>query len=266
MPFSARYRVSAANASCLLGCALALAAVAPARADFKVWTPDVNQGEMAVENIGDAGFDPNRAKSGEQSNTAEFEYGLTRWWQTELEAEFNRAPGPGQATYFNQLTSENLFQFTERGEYWLDAGFFAEYGRALLRDAANETTMGPVLRKDFWGTSTTVNLFVEKDLGEHASGRPVFLYALQTVIEAWTVQFGRHVAIAPGLQLYGVPGAFGHFDSWGQQDERGGPQLFGKFFDIGPGTLEWNGGVLFGLTSAVPRTTLRWQLEYEIHY
>lgn len=45
-----------------------------------------------------------------------------------------------------------------------------------------------------------------------------------------------------------------------------GPQLFGKIFDIGPGTLEWNGGVLFGLTSAVPRVTVRWQAEYEIHY
>jgi hypothetical protein len=249
----------------ILTLALALAAGA-ARADFKVWTPDVNLGEMALETVGDAGFDPNRAKTGEQSYTTEFEYGLTSWWQTELEGEFNRAPGPNQAVYANQLTSENLFQFTERGEYWIDTGFFAEYGRALLRGVANEATAGPVLRKDFWGTSTSINLFVEKDLGEHASGRPVFLYALETRIEAWTVQFGRHFAVEPGLQLYGVPGAIGHFDSWSQQDERGGPQLFGKVFDIGPGTLEWNGGVLFGLSSAVPRTTLRWQFEYEIHY
>lgn len=249
-----------------LGLAFLLMASASARADFKVVTPDVNQGEMAIETVGDRGFDSNPALNGEQSYTAEFEYGVTRWWQTELEAEFNRAPGSGQDTQFNQLTSENVFQFTERGEYWLDAGFFAEYGQALVGDTPNETTFGPVLRKDFWGTSTTVNLFVEKDLGSHASGRPVFLYALETRIDAWTARFGRRFVVEPGVQVYGQPGPFGHFASWSEQDERAGPQLFGKVFDIGPGTLEWNGGVLFGLTRAVPRTTLRWQAEYEIHY
>ena len=33
---------------------------------------------------------------------------------------------------------------------------------------------------------------------------------------------------------------------------------------FGPGTLEWNGGLLFGLTLAAPRETLRWQAEHEI--
>jgi hypothetical protein len=106
-----------------------LAGWSTARADFKVWTPDVNLGELAIEHVGDAGYDPNHDRSGEQSYTAEIEYGVTSWWQTELEFEFERDPGPGQGTYFSQLTSENLFQLTQRGEYWLDAGCFAEYGR-----------------------------------------------------------------------------------------------------------------------------------------
>ena len=126
---------------------LALAAVMlagrTARADFKVWLPDVNYGELAIESVGDIGFDPHADRSGEQSYTAEFEYGVTHWWQTELELEFERDPGPGQATYFNQVTSENLFQFTQRGEYWLDAGFFAEYGISTLKGDPNEFTAGP---------------------------------------------------------------------------------------------------------------------------
>ena len=235
-------------------------------ADFKVWLPEVNFGELAVESVGDIGFDPNPSKSGEFSSTFEVEYGVTRWWQTELELEFNRNPGQHQATYFSQLTSENLFQFTERGEYWLDAGFFAEYGQALQSGNPNEITLGPVLRKDFWGTSNTINLFVEKDFGKNAAGRPFFLFAWETRIDAWTVRFGRRFAVEPGFQIYGEPGQIGGFAKWNDQDQRAGPQLFGKIFDIGPGTLEWNGGVLFGLTSAVPRTTLRWQAEYEIHF
>ena len=45
-----------------------------------------------------------------------------------------------------------------------------------------------------------------------------------------------------------------------------GPQLFGVVSNIGPGTLKWNAGVLFGVGSAAPRETFRWQLEYELHF
>ena len=237
-----------------------------ARADFKVWTPDVDQHELAVENIGNVGIDRNPDKNQEASHTAEIEYGVTSWWQTELEMEFNRAPGSHQATYFDQLTSENLFQFTERGEYWLDAGFFAEYGQALIRGNPNEVTAGPVLRKDFWGLSNTINLFVEKDLGIHASGRPQFLWAWETRFDNLQVKLGRHFVVEPGFQIYGQPGPLMHFAAWDQQDNRGGPQLFGKIFDLGPGALAWNAGILFGMTKSVPAITPRWQLEYEIHY
>jgi len=257
-----RASILAAAASCA---ALALASAA-ARADFKVWTPDVNEGELAVETVGNLGFDPDPQRNGEQSYTAELEYGLTRWWQTELELEFNRDPGPGRATYFNQITSENLFQFTERGEYWLDAGFFAEYGQVLTKGDPNETTFGPVLRKDFWGLSNSVNLFIEKDLGSHAAARPQFVWAWETRFEDLQVKFGHRLLIEPGFQIYGQPGAFGRFAAWRNQDNRGGPQLFGKIFDLGPGTLEWNGGFLIGMTRAAPVLTPRWQLEYEIHY
>lgn len=248
-----------------LACALWLAP-AIARADFKVWTPDVNPGELAIEDVGDAGYDSAPARSGERSDTAEIEYGVTSWWQTELELEYDRGPGPGQATAFTQLTSENLFQFTNRGEYGIDAGLFAEYGQSRVSSNPNEVTLGPVLRKDLLGTSNSVNLFLQRNLGALGSSRPIFLYAWETRVDAWTLQMGRHFAVEPGLQVYGTPGPLGRFASWGQQDERGGPQLFGKVFNLGPGTLEWNAGVLFGLSPAVPRTTVRWQAEYEIHY
>jgi len=248
-----------------LAAVFVLAASFPARADFKVWTPDVNQGEFAIENVGDLGFDPMRDRSHELSQTLEFEYGLTRWWQTELEFEFNRDAGKGNRTHFDQLTLENLFQFTERGEYWLDAGFFWEYGHAMLKGNPDETTFGPVLRKDFWGTSNSINLFISKDIGTNASGRPSFQYAWETRFDFAQVNFGRSY-VTPGFQIYGEPGQIGHFPKFNMQDTRGGPQLFGKIFDIGPGALNWNGGVLFGMTSAAPQVTLRWQAEYEVHF
>jgi hypothetical protein len=246
--------------------AAVLVASGTARADFKVWLPDVNYGELALETVGDVGIDPNPGRSGEQSFTAEIEYGVTHWWQTELELEFEREAGPGQSTYFSQVTSENLFQFTERGEYWLDAGFFAEYGISTQKGNPNEITAGPVLRKDFWGLSNTVNLFFEKDIGHNAATGTQFLWAWETRVDAWKLQLGDRFVVEPGFQYYSQPGKIGQFSNWNDQDNRIGPQLFGKVFNIGPGTLEWNAGFLVGMTNAVPRFTPRWQFEYEIHY
>jgi hypothetical protein len=238
----------------------------PAAADFKIFAPDVDLGETSFETVGDLGFDRDRDKSGEQSYTADVEYGITRWWQTELEIDVNRAAGTARDTDFNQVTSENLFQFTEHDESWVDAGFFAEYEQSTLPGTASEALLGPILRKDFGGTATTINLFLEKELGEHAAGRALFTYAAETRLDDLAVQVGGQAELEPGFQIYGTPGAFGHFARWSAQDERAGPQLFGTITDLGRGALEWNGGVLFGLAPGVARITLRWQAEYRIHY
>ena len=239
---------------------LTLAAAArPALADFKVFQPDAEFGETAVEIVGDAGFDPVPGRAGEQSFVEEIERGVTPFWRTELELEADRDAGPGQPTNFTQFTWENVFQLTQPGEYFMDSGFFFEYGQTILPDSPNETTFGPIFRKEMFRTIDTVNLFFEKDIGGTASGRPIFSYRWETRIDLGT-------AIEPGFQAYGQPGAFGHFAPLGEQDHRLGPMLFGTVAVLGPGSLKWNAGVLFGLTPAAPRETIRWQAEYEIHF
>ena len=239
---------------------LCFAAAAPAaRADFKVFLPDAEFGETAIEAVGDAGFDPLARRSGEQSFVEEVERGLTPFWRTEIELEADRNAGPGQPTNFTALTWENVFQFTQPGEYFVDAGFFFEYGQSILPDSANETTFGPILRKEMFHTIDTVNLFFTKDIGATASGRVDFSYR-------WETRIALGTAVEPGFQAYGEPGAFGHFSPLGQQDHRVGPMLFGRVAGLGPGSLKWNGGILFGLTPAAPRTTIRWQAEYELHF
>jgi hypothetical protein len=239
---------------CMIGTAVAVAG-GPAMADFKVWQPDAEFGETAIETLGDWGHAPIAAHSGEQSYTEEIEHGMTPFWRTELELEQQRLPGPGQKTNLSQVTSENIFQLTERDEYWLDAGFYFEYGQSLLPKTPNETTFGPVLRKEAFGTIDTVNLFVEKDLGHYAEGRPNFLYA-------WETRFALGTPIEPGFQAYGAPSLDGRFLG----DQRLGPVLFGVVAQLGPGALTWNAGILFGVTPAAPRETIRWQAEYEIHF
>jgi hypothetical protein len=243
----------------LAGAALSLAATVPARADFKVQQPDAETGEIAIEPLGDIGHDPLAAHSGEASFTEEFEYGVNGFWRTEIELEQERSAGPDQSVNFSQVTSENIFQFTERGEYWADAGFFAEFGKTTLADSPDETTFGPIFRKEIFGTINTVNLFIEKDIGNNASPRPAFLYA-------WETRIALGTPIEPGFQAYGQPSSFAGYNSGWPQDNRIGPQLFGTIAQLGAGSLKWNGGILFGVTPAAPRETLRWQAEYEIHF
>jgi hypothetical protein len=238
---------------------LTLAITLPASADFKVRMPDAETGEFAIEPLGDYGHDPNPTHSGELSSVQEFEYGVNGFWRTELELEQNRDAGPGQSLKFNQVTSENYFVFTEPGQYWIDAALFAEFGKSTLRGNPNEFTLGPLLRKEIFGTINTVNLLMQKEVGNFSAGRPFFVYA-------WETRVALGTPIEPGFQAYGQPSAFEGFNSHWPQDNRIGPQLFGFVSNIGPGTLKWNAGILFGVTSASPRETIRWQFEYEIHF
>ena len=253
-------RLRSISIRAVLGIAFGAAAVLPASADFKVQSPDAETGEFAIEPIGDIVHDPNPAHSGELSSVQEFEWGVNGFWRTEIELEQEREAGPGQSIRFAQVTWENIFQFAERGRYWIDAGFFAEFGKSTLADTANEVTFGPIFRKEIFHTINTVNLFLQKDVGgPYAAGRPAFLYA-------WETRLALGTPIEPGFQAYGRPSSFEGFNSGWPQDNRIGPQLFGTIHDIGPGSLKWNAGVLFGIRPWAPLVTFRWQAEYEIHF
>ena len=238
-----------------------LATTLPAAADFKVQYPDPETGEFAVEPIGDIGQDPLAAHNGELSSVTEFEYGVNNHWRTELELETNRDAGPGQSIHFGQVTWENIFVFGERDEYWMDSGFFFELGKTTLADTPNEVTFGPIFRKEFFHTINTVNLFLQHDVGTaYSSGRPLFQYR-------WETRIALGTPVEPGFQAYGMPPSFPEHSNTGwPNDNRIGPQLFGTISNIGPGTLKWNGGILFGIRPWAPRDTWRWQAEYEIHF
>ncbi len=240
---------------------LALAAMPSyALADFKVKQPDAEVGEFEIETVGNYGRSGNPLTNNEQSFVHELEYGFFNWYRGGLEFETGRDPGPGNHLKLQQITLENWFVLAEPGQYWLDPAIFVEYGRSTLNGVPDNVKFGPLLRKQIGPTINTVNLFLEKQVGQNSSGgRMSFSYAWETrIATGWIIE--------PGFQAYGEPGPFGHFAPISAQDHRIGPQIFGAIHDLGPGTLKFNGGVLFGLTPATPRQTFRWQLEYEVHF
>jgi hypothetical protein len=242
----------ATMALCLAG---ALSAVPPAKAaDFKVFYPNVTKGEFEFENRAFGTFDSDPSRGNERNITSELGYGLTDHWFAEIENEFEK--GAQDKWRYHALGLENVFQLTEQGEGWIDLGFFAEYEIAMQHGNSDGFIFGPILQKQFGRTLVTANLFVAADIGGDEPEDPQFNYAIE-------VKYLLTPMFQPGFQIYGAPGAFSGFHTFSQQDNRGGPVLFGEF-STAPGKIKYEAGYLVGLTHDSPSGTLKFLLEYEI--
>ncbi len=100
------------------------AALHPAQAELQVRLPTVEYRELEFEHNGFFSFDKDRSLGGQQSYTNSIGYGVTPWWEVELEAETNSVPDT--SVHYTATTMENTFQITEPGKYMFNLGAFAE--------------------------------------------------------------------------------------------------------------------------------------------
>lgn len=254
---------------CGLATALVMLAPVAAHADFHIVSPyEIDLGELEIEHNGSAVFDRRQEQRGANSYTLEFGTGLTSWWHSEIELGFNRAPGDDQPTLLSDLVWENLVQLTEPGRYFVDAGFYFEYGQSVTHGsnaASNQITFGPVLAKEIGRTVHTVNLFFTKELGPDQETHGVdFSYRWQSRWNIWA-------PLSPAIEIYGDTGVLGQGSKLSQQQLLIGPVGVGalQFSQLGlgrAGKLKYEIGWLFGATQASPRGALRWRLEVEIPF
>ncbi len=101
-----------------------------------------------------------------------------------MEATWNRNPGGtsnwGEVLY-DSVASENVFQLTEPGEYWLDTGFFAEAEFVKQSGDHNNFTVGPLFAKKFGAGLTRLNLLFTQEFGSGASGGQSLDFRAQSV-------------------------------------------------------------------------------------
>jgi hypothetical protein len=114
-----------------------------ALAELQVRMPTVDFREVEFEHNGFFSFDKDRSLGGQQSYTNAIGYGLTPWWEIELEGESNSVPE--SSVHYTATTVENTFQLTEPGQYFFNLGLFAEYSQSALRNEPNSFTLGPGL-------------------------------------------------------------------------------------------------------------------------
>jgi hypothetical protein len=244
--------------------AFSLLTTARAHAELKVRMPTVDFREFEFEHnglvtFGRRGTPFDRA----QSYTNEIGYGLTPWWQVELESAL--VAGAGTTLRSEAFAFENTFQLTEPGEYFFNLGLFAEYQHVMTRGSANALTLGPIIQKElpsFLGLNTlhTVNLFFSRDVGANASRATEFSYAWQSVTRL-------HPLFNPGIELYGVIPELGNSGRYNRQFHMLGPVVVGtQRLGDHLGKLKYEVGYQFGLTSNSPSGAIRWRLEYELAF
>jgi hypothetical protein len=224
--------------------------ILPAQAAHVVYSPLVEEGEMALELRGHYDVDGAHGTEGAASHKAEFEWAPASRWLTALGAEFEREPGANlKAT---EASWENILQLTEQGRYWADFGLLLEYAHSL-DDAEDKIEVGLLGEKSLSRHTTTVNVKFERDLSGSADTEVE--YAAQ-------YRYRLREEFEPGLELYGELGNVGEFGALSTHEHQLGPAVFGKL-RAGRAALKYQGGVLFGLTEDSPGVTLRFMVEYE---
>lgn len=239
-----------------------LLATAPAAADLQVRYPTIDEGEWEFEHNGLVTIDSRKSgKNGLQSYTGSISYGATPFWKLEIEGE--ASAGGGQSLRGDALTFENTFQLTPPGKYFIDIGFFAEYSQTRGRRSPNEIVFGPIFQKELpnvFGVDTlhTLNLFLGREVGPHASSATSFKYA-------WQSRLLLNPYLDPAIEFYGSIENLGRAGRYATQEHFVGPALVGGI-GLGFGKLKYEIGYMFGLSEAAPRGAVRWKMELEFRF
>ncbi len=242
------------NSMLLYFLAFGLVYTSVCNADPKVYSPIVKGGELALEIRGNTVVDDDDDKDGSQRHVFAVEYGVTDWWKTEIVSRLNeKAEG---SLRYDSTAWENIFQLTEQGKYWLDAGLYLEYKLKDEKNAPDIFEAKLLLEKPVQGFLNTLNLTIEQELGSDGDDDLEFEYAWRTRKE-----IGHHMKL--GIEAFGKLGELRDIESLDHQEHIIGPVFYHEF-ELGPHVeIEYNIGWLFGLTDESPDNTFRWQLEYE---
>ena len=265
LPMRALARRSGLRTKRMVAASAALVVFAPAysaHAELQVQMPEVEYRELEFEHNGLFTFDKDKTLGGQQSYTNSIGYGVTPWWEIELELETNSVPD--SSVHYTATTIENTFMLTEPGQYFFNVGIFAEYSQSALNGVANDILAGPIIQKELYNvvgldSLHTLNVFFSHDVGHnatHATGLEI----------AWQSRLLLNPYIDPAFEYYGFIDDLGEAGKFSQQQHFIGPVAVGAFNFSPYGKLKYEVGYMFGMTQASPRGAVRWKVEYEIAF
>ena len=221
-------------------CAVFISANAVAGVD-KVYDPFVHEGEIEIETRGVHKFDD----EDEHKVRLGVGYGVNSFWFVEGHLIGEQETG-GQFD-ITDVEIESKFQFTEQGEYWLDAGLLVELEKSTDGDVW-EIVAGPLFQKRFNDWVATTNFFVEKKFGSDISTRGVGLKG------AAQLKYRLSPGLEPAFEYYGDE----------ETHSIGRPAILGKT-RWGNTPVKWELAAYAGLNDDTSDFTFRWLIEWEFH-
>lgn len=244
-------------AALLLALPLMLSVAEPAKAGpaSKVYTPNVEYGETELEVYGGQYKDDGSSNT-DRAWRVGVGHGMTQNWMSEIEFMWDK--DPGAATEYTGFEWVNVFQLTERGEYFIDLGLFTELKFPDEHHDANKLEIGPMLQKEIGAATYNLNLIWVRDYGRQADHVTEFEYAFQARVKGDPM-------LEYGVQALGELGEWSDMKAAGDQEHKIGPAVFGTVKANGNNKISYDGALLFGLTDDTPDATLRFAIEYEMY-
>ncbi len=222
-------------------------------ADY-IYTPVVEYGEREI----DVKIGANTPQAGKRAQGASlgYGYGAKEYWFTEVYLKQERS-GSADA---NLAEWENKFQFTDTGQYPVDAGLITELEAPLSANAPWEFKLGPLLQTEFGKLQLNGNLLFERAFGKaDESGVP---YSTNFSYQ-WQAKYRWQPVLEFGMQGFGEMGKWNDWNNQSNQNHRIGPAIFGKFAFGNRQAIRYNAAWLLGASNAAPTHTFRMQVEYE---
>ncbi|MGB6389226.1 MAG: hypothetical protein WBD76_07140 [Methyloceanibacter sp.] len=237
---------------CLAAVLLAIA-VGPASAQFYVRSPDVEKGEIAIEEHGAVYAGPGEEERRRQSHEVELKYGFTDRWEGIVEGFFRQDIGEDLTARQFELGAQ--YELVERKGDGLGVAFRTIYEFALQDHSPDEILFGPLAKYVVGRDSATVNAFFIGQLGSEAE-----IDSLELKLN-WRLkhEFGERLAL--GIEGYSEIEDLVNPGSFADQKHRLGPVAYFEF----EGTPKWEfaAGTLFGVSDATSDLTFKFDAEIE---
>lgn len=207
---------------------------------------------------------------------------ITERWATELGLEFERERG--EHMKYSGVEWENRLGLVIDEDAPVALSLLVGFERPRARAEGWSSTLGLLSETAVGRFLVNANLLVERnwdvdtedegtegdeedddrDLGAAGDDEDDGAEARTTLGYQWQVLYRHSHRLYYGMQGMGE---MGQWDDWAKHDEQEhkiGPAIFGRLKTSGGQRLNYNAGLLIGITDGTPDYTLRFKLEYEL--
>lgn len=211
-------------------------------------SPYVSKGETEIEVKGEYKFEDEHESGDSWGVETKLEYGVTDYWKTEVGVEVEDE-GNDEDAEATKLIFENKFQLAPKGALIVDPGLKLEYAHSL-QGGADEIEAELLLAKTIGQFSHGAEIGIAHEVGDGSDDDAEYSFN-------YGVKYNFEEEMAIGVEWYSN---FGDFDSdFDEQEHKVGPVVYGEAFEA----IEYQAGVLVGVSDEAPDATLKLVLGYE---